>query len=1050
MSTEDFGKELQLLNPEQRRAVDEIYGPVMVIAGPGTGKTQILAMRIGNILVKTDAHPQNILCLTYTEAGTVAMRKRLSRLIGAEAYNIHIHTFHGFCNQIILDYSELFSAHHDLRPVDDLERLNFYMELIDSWPNEHPLKKFKGDIYSSMKGLKELFKIIKSEGWTSDFIISRIDQYISELPGREGFYYKRANKKIGRQAGDPHTVNIAKRVKQLDRLKAAAHAFDEFSERMNKGGRYDYEDMILWVLNELRRNEDLLYDLKEQYQFILVDEYQDTNGAQNDILFLLCGQAEDQPNVFVVGDDDQAIYRFQGANLSNILNFEERLGANLFKVVLKNNYRSSDAILQAADVLIDHNNERLNKVDPAIDKKLYAAGPNKTYQSGTLIGKFESETEELLAVQYYVEQLLQDGVDPAEIAIFFRKRAHVAPLIKYFITERIPYQVKKIDNVLTLPFILKLLSILRYIQSEKEQPLSNDFSLFEILHFDWFDIPSIDIAHLALNLRSRTNKNWRVLLADSEQWQEIPLSKKANLESFVRQMEQWIKIGVNGTIQELFENMIYSPAIFNYIQESGEIFHYLKSANTFFNFIKDQMDKQNLLTLGDFLEKVDRMTQYEIDLPEIKIEKAGYGIQLMTAHGSKGLEFEHVVVIGCNSKKWEEAKPPPPSFTYPDTLIRSNTENKVEDERRLFYVCLTRAKKEALLTYSNNLLSGKTAAPSRFIVELEEGGFTQKWNYSPTTQEKEKFLMSQYAPLPAPDNSLPPQVDDLLENLRLNISGVNKYLACPLSYYYENILKAPMGRSASMGFGNAVHFALDQIFKNDENQVGSFPSLDKLLYYFGMGMNKYHSHFTSKEFKLYKINGEIKLKAYYTYHIDAWKQLSHSRYEYHAKNIHIEGIPVSGIFDRLDEIDHSISVVDYKTGKASPYGVDKLKPPVSDISELQQQYATEQDPEKRNKIRLKMQGGDYWRQLVFYKLLLAADGKITKPFQSAYMSFVESDEETKYYHRALHITPDHEAIVRDQLLTTFENIQNKKFGPGCGRSYCKWCSMQSDKSISIK
>ena len=596
------------------------------------------------------------------------MRKRLIKLIGPEAYNINIYTFHSFCNKIIQENPETFSEHDELRPVDDLERLDFFMQLIDSWPNDHRLKKLKGDPNHAINGLKELFGLMKSEGWSSDYILNKVNQYISELPLKEGFYYKRANKNKEIQAGDPNHKKITETIKKLERLQAAARAFDDFSELMKIGGRYDFADMLLWVLKALDTDQNLLANLQEQYQFILVDEYQDTNGAQNDLLFHLCGDVQEEPNIFVVGDDDQAIYRFQGASLSNILEFGDRLQQGLHTVVLKNNYRSSNDILSAADVLIEHNIERLSQGTISFDKKLVAAGDhNSTYEAGVLIGDFESETEELLGVQYYVENLLQKGVNPKEIAILFKARKNVQPLVKYFISERIPHDIKKINNVLTDGFIEKLLEILGYLQGEIESPFSAELSLFQILHFPWFHIQAIDMAHISLAIRNQEVKSWRTNLLDQTFLNASPLSDVEKINDAIILIENWIKIALNDTIQELFESILYSKPIFDYITNSGESFHYLKTANTFFNFIKERMDKTEGLKLSAFLATIDKMSHFDIALPLMKIDKTGDGVQLMTAHGSKGLEYEHVIIIGCNSKKWEEAPAPPPKFTYPDT-----------------------------------------------------------------------------------------------------------------------------------------------------------------------------------------------------------------------------------------------------------------------------------------------------------------------------------------------------------------------------------------------
>ena len=454
MTNTKFEEEYQQLNATQQKAVDQIFGPVVVIAGPGTGKTQILSMRIGNILKQTDADPHNILCLTYTEAGTVAMRKRLTSMIGPESYNIHISTFHGFCNRIIMDYSELFSAHNDLRAIDDLERMDLFVDMIDNWPADHILKNLKGESYYIIPTLKNFFGTMKSEGWTTEEVIRAADDYIASLPFRDEFIYKRKTKTAVK--GDLKQGEIDKVTKQMERLKAGARAFDEFEAIMRTHGRFDYADMILWVRDAIRSDVDLRYNLQEQYQFILVDEYQDTNGAQNDLLYLLCGDPEDQPNIFAVGDDDQAIYRFQGANLTNIEEFIKKWSQELFHVILTDNYRSSQGILDTADALIDNNKERLTNSDELIsfNKRLIASGEkNSQFTTGVLLSEFDTETEELIGIKQYIDQAIAKGVEPNEIAVLFRKWKHVQPLIKFFQSEKIHHQIKRATNVLVDPFI---------------------------------------------------------------------------------------------------------------------------------------------------------------------------------------------------------------------------------------------------------------------------------------------------------------------------------------------------------------------------------------------------------------------------------------------------------------------------------------------------------------------------------------------------------------------------------------------------------------------
>src|SRR5580704_14052027 len=190
-----FEVEYGRLNEQQRLAVDSIEGPVMVIAGPGTGKTQILAARIGKILLETDTAPGTILCLTYTDAGAIAMRRRLLSFIGPDAYKVHIHTFHSFCNDIIQENLPLFEK-TALDPISDLERIQYFTTLIDGWPKNHPLKRYRGDVYFEMGNLQSLFSAMKKEGWTPKFIGDRIDEYLVGLPEKEEYIAKRATKEF--------------------------------------------------------------------------------------------------------------------------------------------------------------------------------------------------------------------------------------------------------------------------------------------------------------------------------------------------------------------------------------------------------------------------------------------------------------------------------------------------------------------------------------------------------------------------------------------------------------------------------------------------------------------------------------------------------------------------------------------------------------------------------------------------------------------------------------------------------------------------------------
>ncbi|MGZ3874485.1 MAG: UvrD-helicase domain-containing protein, partial [Mucilaginibacter sp.] len=248
---EKFQQALARLNPEQTAAVNKMDGPVLVIAGPGTGKTQILAARIGKILTETDANAHEILCLTYTDAGAVAMRKRLFEFIGPEAYRVNIYTFHAFCNEIIQENLDYFGK-LNMEALSDLESALLFRELVDEFDNDHLLKRFTGEIYFEVPRLKSLFSAMKSEGWDEAAIEKAVNEYLDDLPNREQFIYKRANPKAGISIGDPKQKDIDKAHDLMKKLLAAVGEFQNFGRKMKERGRYDYDDMIIWVLKAFR------------------------------------------------------------------------------------------------------------------------------------------------------------------------------------------------------------------------------------------------------------------------------------------------------------------------------------------------------------------------------------------------------------------------------------------------------------------------------------------------------------------------------------------------------------------------------------------------------------------------------------------------------------------------------------------------------------------------------------------------------------------------------------------------------------------------------
>lgn len=465
---EKFNEIYKGLNEQQRIAVDTIEGPVMVIAGPGTGKTQILSARIGKILIDTDTQPENILCLTYTDAGVVAMRKRLLGFIGPDAYKVNIYTFHAFCNDVIQENLSLFEK-TALDPISDLERIDLFKKLIDNFPKNHPLKRYRGDVYFEINNLQNLFSAMKREGWTANFISSKIDEYIASLPERDEYIAKRATKEF--KKGDVRIDKIAEEAEKMEKLRAAVNEFDRFQQMMRQANRYDFDDMINWVLKAFEENKELLAHYQEQYLYILVDEYQDTSGTQNRLVELLINYW-DKPNVFVVGDDDQSIYRFQGANVENMLAFADSYKKDLLTVVLTNNYRSTQPILDISKSLIDRNNERLVKQIEGLSKELLSSNIKLNQLThAPVIKEYETPRHEMIDITLQVEKLLQQGVQPGRIGIIYKENKYGEELAQYFKLRSIPVFSKRSLNILELPLAQKVILLVRYLAAEHDTPM---------------------------------------------------------------------------------------------------------------------------------------------------------------------------------------------------------------------------------------------------------------------------------------------------------------------------------------------------------------------------------------------------------------------------------------------------------------------------------------------------------------------------------------------------------------------------------------------------
>jgi len=1025
------------LNSEQKKAVTQTEGPVMAIAGPGTGKTHILTARIGQILLTTDAQAHNILCLTFTDAAVNAMRQRLLTFIGPEAHRVHIYTFHSFCNKIIQENLEVFGR-HDLEALADLERIEIIRSIIDGLDIEHPLRRNKRDTYYYEQHLTDLFKQIKAERWSPSFIQERIDHYLELLPSLDEMRYKR-NAGIYKK-GDLKEAQFQKIKQKMLRLKAATELFDVYQQTLEARRRYDYEDMILWVIEAFEKEELLLRSYQEQYLYLLVDEFQDTNGAQSSIVQSLVDYWEDDPNLFIVGDDDQSIYEFQGARVKNMTDFYERYQHNIQLALLKQNYRSSQHILDSAKSSIEHNDIRITKTirDLHIEKTLLSANPAVANLDNLVnIVAYPNQIQEEIAIIQQIEQLQKQGVALNEIAIIYAKHRQADHLIQLLEKRNLPYQSKKKINILELPIISNLRKLMNYLVQEYHSTYSNEDAFFEFLYYDFIGINARDAALLSAWVAEQTKRclqkgaynnipKWRDVLRDAELLDKIGIQDIPKLTNFATFIDEGIAHYNNKSLPQYFEYIINKSGLILYIEQHSQKLWLTQTISTLFEFVKQESAKNRQLKLGSFLTLLHQMDANKIGLGLFQLQHVDNGINLVTAHSAKGLEFEYVFIINALKDFWEPKSTSIRRFTFPSTITHSNETDAQEAARRLFYVAMTRAKKQLQISYFQCNTNQKIQTRSAFVDELLQSAPT-----SIQFSEQQAFLDANWQLLllrQAQQKPVIPLLDTatlkaLLEDFKLSISAMNSYIYCQLSFYYEYVLRLPSISSTEAAYGTAIHNSLNRIFnfaihKND-NQL---PELEKLLEFFQFELNNQRIYLTNTVYKERLEMGQRHLPLYYKERRSTWNQLLETATiltEKPLKNVEWKGIPLTGTIDKMLYLPHTsgkkIHLVDYKTGKLK----DKRLAP----------------PSKANP-----NGGIYWRQLIFYKILVENANITSYKVRSAEIDYLTPNDQGIFPSKRIEFSVKEVNMVKKMIENTHKSILNHEFTEGCGEPQCKWCN----------
>ncbi len=971
----NFKAALATLNKAQKEAVLTIEGPVMVIAGPGTGKTQILTLRIANILMETDTAPGSILALTFTESGAKAMRERLRQYIGATAYQVPIFTFHGFAQKLISDYPDAYERVVGGRPINDLEKITNIENIING--GEVKLLRPFGNPTYYVTHILRIIGQLKQEYVTPDNFLKIIERQDQELLGIEKIHQKGAHK--GKVRGE-----YTNKEKSIAKNRELLFIYRQYEALLGEQNFYDFEDMIVETINALSNNEGMLRDLQENYQYILADEHQDVNGSQNKILELLSSFHE-SPNIFVVGDEKQAIYRFQGASLENFLYFTEHY-PNTKVISLEENYRSGQPILDAAHSLMRVESGPLKELRLELKASLVPKAELTRHS-------FSHQAVEDLWLTNEVKKKIDTGVSASEIAVIVRTNREVEQVTTLLRKQGIAVMASADGDILQHPITHAVQTLIRAVVTTQDQT-----ALFTVLHGAYWGISADDLFKV-LSAQSYDHNLWQII-SDQKYLLEIGVVDTSVFENIVRVITEARQLEVHEAPHRVLEYLL---------QESGLIKHLVKYdsfegtrvVRRLYDEIESLVSREGINTLKAIATAFELRISYNLPLNAPYIVTSSESVQVMTAHKSKGLEFEVVFVPHLNDNSWGGSGKKK-YFDIPLTRRQIEEEDDfIEDERRLFYVAITRAKSTLFLSSSKMNIEGRELTEARLVSDIEPDLIKEvstkeiEDNFDPLANLARMESMSKV------DNQL---LLKILTDRGFSATSLNNYLRSPWDYFYRNILRIPETQAPHMQFGTAIHNTLEYMTKF-RTQNGKLPKIS--VYKKKLEQELSRLPLNIEEFSRLLKKG-LESLVVYTEHLEA--TLSKSAKEEMKIRVVLEtGITelpelvLTGKLDRIDLDDNgqAIRVVDYKTGK----------------------------PKSRNFIEgnTKDADGGYKRQLVFYALLLSLHDDERYVCSEGTLSFVEPDAKGQIKEESFAITQREIEALKTEIISSVKEIITGEF-----------------------
>jgi DNA helicase-2/ATP-dependent DNA helicase PcrA len=1044
---ESFDKAFSGLNKKQLEAVTTINGPLLVIAGPGTGKTQLLALRAAHIL-RTDSTmlPGNILCLTFTNNAANNMRERLVGFIGQDAYRVAIHTFNSFGSYVMNAYPEHFYEYRETQTADELTTHNIIEQLLEKLPGYHPLaaRAPDGSFYAqaqirnligdakradlspnnlrkvlkeneeSYKILTPIFRKYWPERMGGKDAIENVAKLLGELSKLKPAKSKlpivvpvqnlvieslrlaaeeSANLSLGKTKPftawkndwlekDENNEYIFSGQKHLERLLPATDIYEKYQKQLEGQSLADFNDQIMWVIRAMQQHPELRYNLQERFQYIMVDEFQDTNRSQLLLTSYLTDAPvhEGRPNIMVVGDDDQAIFRFQGADIGNVSLFES-MYREPAEVALQVNYRSNSQILNSSKQVSQQIEFSLEKTR-SISKELKATVDKKGL--GLELNEFEYESDQYSFAAHQIRKLLDKKTPGKEIAVLARERPQLDELLPYLREQKIPINYERRENVLEQPHILNLIAMARLLYSLQQNQLEFANELFaQVLSQPMWGVRPSELWQISAQAY-RGNELWFDVINREKEGKCSEIAGffiRLGLANTTMPLEQMLDKLIG--IEEIDDGDEFTSPYKNYYfgaeileNKPDEYLSFLSQLSTIRRHLRNyQSDENRTLHLKDFIEFVDSYSRSGLTMldqaPHNENEEA---VQLMTVHKAKGLEFENVFIIGLQDDVWTRTASRG-RFSYPTNLktIRPS-DNQEDDGLRLLFVAMTRARQSLYMSYFKNGEDGSPSQPYSPLLQLKAK--TKK----PAVKDSTAALVSQYeqrwltSHVKGKNANLKAYFEDQLANYRLSVTHLNNFLDVsaggPNYFFTQNMLHFPSGKNPMATYGTVMHSALSRAHRHV--LAGKELHPEQIIKKFKEEIESQPLSEVDKEY--YSDRGEKALNVFFA---KMGKNINSDQIvdcDFKNQGAVVNGARLRGVVDRmdLDRKSKTVTVADYKTGA----GFYRWQLP---------QSATEH---QRIKVRR------YRNQLLFYKIMIdnAADwGRRGWKTQKGTLWFVEPE-----------------------------------------------------------